>query len=210
MTTNEARNPGDYLRSLRRAAHLTQPQLAERAGVAVRTISAIETGKASNLRTATLTSLANALDTEPGQLIHALTGGGALPQPETSSTRTPHGYLPVTAIGPTLGAITHLITVARSSAEPSTPELKTAIDEAARTTAALFTAYALAVLSDAAGPDREFPTGPLVALIAMQAQVLPDPSSDRVYLDWLLHGSDPSAAHAQEFQRRWREGRTSD
>lgn len=47
MSTNEARNPGDYLRSLRRAAHLTQPELAERAGVAVRTISAIETGKST-------------------------------------------------------------------------------------------------------------------------------------------------------------------
>ena len=116
----------------------------------------------------------------------------------------------MTAIGPTLGAITHLITVARGSAASSTPELTAAIDDAARTTAALFTAYALAVLSDAAGPDREFPAGPLVALIAMQAQVLPDPSPDRVYLDWLLHGSDPTATHAQEFQRRWRKGHEGD
>ena len=86
MSTNEARNPGDYLRSLRRAAHLTQPELAERAGVAVRTISAIETGKANNLRTATLTALADALDTEPGQLIHA--------SPEAEPYRSPRPRTP--------------------------------------------------------------------------------------------------------------------
>ncbi|ASR35545.1 XRE family transcriptional regulator [Prauserella marina] len=53
---------GGLLRELRRQAGMTQEQLAEKSGVAVRTIRRLETGSPTDPRMGTVTSLADALD----------------------------------------------------------------------------------------------------------------------------------------------------
>jgi transcriptional regulator with XRE-family HTH domain len=59
---------GEKLRKFRRGRTLTQRQLAERAGVAERTVVLLESDK-SEARPATLRKLADALEVDPMELI---------------------------------------------------------------------------------------------------------------------------------------------
>src|SRR5919199_6713107 len=61
MTTTEAAPFGDLVRRYRRAAGLTQEELAERAGLSVRAISDIERGVKHRPRQETVKLLADAL-----------------------------------------------------------------------------------------------------------------------------------------------------
>src|SRR5437588_9052016 len=61
MTTGDPLPFGMLLRQWRRAASLTQEELAERAGMSVETISALERGLSRSPYRATITALADAL-----------------------------------------------------------------------------------------------------------------------------------------------------
>jgi predicted ATPase/transcriptional regulator with XRE-family HTH domain len=58
---------GSVLRGFRRQARLTQEELAERAGVSVRTIRSLETDRSSTPRFSSVRALAEALDLEAGE-----------------------------------------------------------------------------------------------------------------------------------------------
>jgi transcriptional regulator with XRE-family HTH domain len=59
---------GDNLRKLRKAAHLTQVELAQRSGITQSSISRIEKGGAEHVRHETVARLANALRAKPENL----------------------------------------------------------------------------------------------------------------------------------------------
>ncbi|WP_143264429.1 helix-turn-helix transcriptional regulator, partial [Amycolatopsis kentuckyensis] len=69
---------GALLRELRRQAGMTQDELAERSGIAVRTIGRLERGEGSNPRLGTVKLLADALGIAPAdhrRLLAAAAGG---------------------------------------------------------------------------------------------------------------------------------------
>ena len=59
--------PDGYLAELRRAAGLTQEELAERCGLSVRAISAIESGRVERPHRRSLLAVADALDLDDDQ-----------------------------------------------------------------------------------------------------------------------------------------------
>ncbi|HEV2779742.1 MAG TPA: helix-turn-helix domain-containing protein [Actinophytocola sp.] len=73
---------GALLRQLRRRAGMTQEQLAERSGIAVRTIRRLETGEPTDPRIGTVTRLADALDLAPDERRKLLAEFGEIPSPD--------------------------------------------------------------------------------------------------------------------------------
>ena len=63
---------GGILRQLRKDRSLSQQELAQAAGVSVRTLTDLECGKVSRPRFATLRSLADALGLDPAERRHLL------------------------------------------------------------------------------------------------------------------------------------------
>ena len=200
MTNDEAPTnaAGDYLRAARRAAKLTQPELADRSGVAVRTISLLETGRSTSTRANTLIKLAHALDIEEDGLIRAF-GGGATPTTLTpnrahrdhDATTIP---VPVDALTAAFSAITTLLNNSDNA------DARHNIADAA---GQLFTAYAIALLERAAANDATQKTY-LAGLIRMQASAFPDTSDDRRYLTWLLDDlTEITEQDHNRYQARW-------
>jgi transcriptional regulator with XRE-family HTH domain len=205
---------GNYLRAARRAAALTQPELAERSGVAVRTISLMETGQRTNVRTRTLTRLAHALGIDDTTLVQAFTTD-TLPEtyPSSDTARSaPTSALavPVDAdiLAATFGAV-HRVTETVSAADLDKSALRAATDDLTASAGRLFTAYAIALLENAAAHDatNQPPQPPqhLATLVGMQTASFPDSSSDRGYLDWLLGrtASEPDHQQTTRYSHRW-------
>src|ERR1700689_2301720 len=69
-----AASPSALLRDYRRAAALTQHELASRAGVSVGAVRDLEQGRTHRPRPAVLAALANALDLSPVQADELTTG----------------------------------------------------------------------------------------------------------------------------------------
>jgi transcriptional regulator with XRE-family HTH domain len=85
------------LRRHRRVARLTQEQLAERAGVSVRTVSDLERGVHTTARRATLDRLVRALDLSPGDAAALMRSGRGLesgPPPALPPPLRPHPHEP--------------------------------------------------------------------------------------------------------------------
>ena len=66
---------GDYLRAARRSRNLSQPELAEKAGIAAQVVSNLENGR-SNPTVETIFQLANGLAMSPTDLFSAGVRGG--------------------------------------------------------------------------------------------------------------------------------------
>ncbi|TSD93468.1 helix-turn-helix transcriptional regulator [Gordonia rubripertincta] len=202
MTNDEAptTDSGSYLRAARRAANLTQPELAEQSGVGVRTISLLETGRHSNVRAGTLSKLARALGIDEHDLITAFVGGTAPSTPKISGAPLARSdraqvSLPVDALTSVFNAISSFLAVDDSP---------TARDRVAAAAGELFTAYAIALLERAAAHDGE-QHGYLVSLIKMQVPAFPDTSEERNYLNWLLGiDEDFTESDRQRYELRWR------
>jgi transcriptional regulator with XRE-family HTH domain len=82
----------ERLKALRKAAGLSQQELASRAGVSMSAVFHAEQGRKSDLKLSTLLALAGALGMTPGQLVDALTrpaAGG--PAPKQPRGRKPKG-----------------------------------------------------------------------------------------------------------------------
>lgn len=172
---------GEYLRAARRAADLTQPELAERSGVGVRTISLLETGRSTNVRIGTLGKLARALNIDENHLTSAYFGGTPTQQPLNRSADHPqndraHVPMPVDTLTAVFNAITTFLADDDSSA---------ARNHIAAAAGELFTAYAIALLERAAAQDSE-QHGYLVSLIKMQIPAFPDDGDERNYLRWMV------------------------
>lgn len=191
---------GDYLRAARRAADLTQPELAERSGVGVRTISLLETGRSTNVRIGTLGKLARALDIDENHLTSAYFGGTPTQQPISRSADHPqndraHVPMPVDTLTAVFNAITTFLADDDSSA---------ARNHIAAAAGELFTAYAIALLEQAAGRDTTDQHGYLVSLIKMQTPAFPDDSDERNYLLWIVGAApDITAQERQHYENRW-------
>lgn len=112
MASAQPRSFADLLRRYRMAAGLTQEELAERAGVSARAISALETGERRAPRKDTVALLAKALGLTSAQ--HALLASaarGRLPvvatlgvAPDASPARAPYSQRAATAGGASAGA----------------------------------------------------------------------------------------------------------
>src|SRR5579862_4570176 len=90
MTPADAPPFSLLLRQWRRAASLTQEELAERAGMSVETISALERGLTRSPYRATITSLADALGLDRegrARLLAAARSASAAPVPEAAGER---------------------------------------------------------------------------------------------------------------------------
>lgn len=59
---------GNMLRAAREAKGMTQEELEKKSGISRQTISAIENGKTTNVKSGTLLALAKALDTTIGDI----------------------------------------------------------------------------------------------------------------------------------------------
>ncbi|MCK8616355.1 helix-turn-helix domain-containing protein [Gordonia sp. C13] len=202
MTNDEAAPntaAGEYLRAARRAADLTQPELAERSGVGVRTISLLETGRSSNVRIGTLVKLSRALSIDENDLTSAFFGGT---QTQHSADRSAapqndrvHVPMPVDTLTAVFNAITTFLADDDSSA---------ARNHVAAAAGELFTAYAIALLERAADRDATEQHGYLVSLIKMQTSAFPDDSDERNYLLWLVGATpDITAQERQRYEDRW-------
>src|ERR671936_1945086 len=128
MTSADRPPFGLLLRQWRRAASLTQEELAERAGMSVETISALERGLSRSPYRATITSLADALGLgreDRARLLAAARPQSAAPVPvaagERSAPAPAHPSTPPSA----LGSLAHGVTgVQRSPLLGSTRELE--------------------------------------------------------------------------------------
>jgi transcriptional regulator with XRE-family HTH domain/tetratricopeptide (TPR) repeat protein len=99
--------PDDYTPAdLRRHAHLTQEQLAERSGVAVRTIRGLERGVVAQPRWATVVLLARSLGTTESEVVSALKAVR-----EIDAGFTAHSHRLPTAVGDLTGRATLMATV---------------------------------------------------------------------------------------------------
>lgn len=190
---------GEYLRAARRAADLTQPELAERSGVGVRTISLLETGRSTNVRIGTLAKLARALNIDEHNLSRAF--GGAPPHSLSVTNVSPqndrvHVSLPVDTLTAVFNAITTFL--AGDDSATSRSYVAAAAGE-------LFTAYAIALLERAVDRDATEQHGYLVSLIKMQIPAFPDASDERNYLQWIVGDAPPDIApqERQRYEERW-------
>ncbi|MFW0797655.1 helix-turn-helix transcriptional regulator [Gordonia sp. CPCC 205515] len=173
-----------YLRAARRAAGLSQSQLAEAAGLAVRTISIIESGD-SNPRAATLTAIAEALGIDAGELV----GAFATNTPPGITTPPPTSDRHVTVAAADLAALFDTVATVASTGALDDRHTKDITARAGR----LFTAYAVALLEHALAHPDTHSIDPMAGLIRLQLHQYPDDSEQRRYLVWLL-GDDDAAA----------------
>jgi len=105
---------GARLRALRRAAELTQEELAERAGVSVQAVSALERGINTAPQRHTVALLAGALDldlAEQGALEEAVPRRRAQPAPDsTAPAAPPMPGAPIIAGAPDVATLLHPLT----------------------------------------------------------------------------------------------------
>ncbi|WAL64649.1 helix-turn-helix domain-containing protein [Amycolatopsis cynarae] len=94
---------GTLLRQLRRAAGMTQEQLAERSGVGVRTIRRLETGEPTDPRLGTVKLLADALGLAPDERRRLLAEAGGTPDRTPEAAEEPPGEVP--AVPPVHGPV---------------------------------------------------------------------------------------------------------
>lgn len=115
---------GTALRTLRRAAGLTQEALAERSGLSVECISALERGHRKHPRADTVDLLTTGLGLTRDERAHLLETAAAVPRPEPSERR---GHVPrqlparthaFVGRGAELGAITALLSGAGARESP--------------------------------------------------------------------------------------------
>jgi len=145
VTAHEAASA--LLRSARTDAGYTQADLAEHAGISVRTVSMLETGRQSNVRTDTLRAIADVLGIDSTALIAAYTGDAAAvaaapaPGRRRGRGRRDPGPTPIdlTLLTDTIDAISR---VTDAGATIKSAELRGAIDDLGPLSARLFTAYA--------------------------------------------------------------------
>ncbi len=203
MTNDEAPNTaaGEYLRAARRAADLTQPELADRAQVGVRTISLLETGRSTNVRIGTLAKLARALNVDENDIIGVFGGGAhSAHSPAVRAAAPPsdrvHVSMPVDALTAVFNAITTFL------ADEDSPAARSHVAAAA---GELFTAYAIALLERAGARAQDTEQhGYLVSLIKMQTPAFPDDSDERTYLRWLIgEHTEVTPEQLQRYETRW-------
>lgn len=200
--TNDEATPnsaaGEYLRAARRAADLTQPELAERSGVGVRTISLLETGRSINVRIGTLVKLARALNIDENNLISAFFGGTPTQNPPDRSAAPQNDRVHVAMPVDTLTAVFNAISTFLADDDNSA-----ARNHIAAAAGELFTAYAIALLERAAAQDSE-QHGYLVSLIKMQIPAFPDDGDERNYLRWMVGDAlDVSSEDRYRYESRW-------
>lgn len=189
---------GEYLRAARRATDLTQPELAERSGVGVRTISLLETGRSTNVRIGTLAKLARALNIDENNLTSAFFGGTETPKSADRSAAPLNDRVQVSMPVDTLTAVFNAITTFLAG-----DDSVVARNHVAAAAGELFTAYAIALLERAATQDSE-QHGYLVSLIKMQMPAFPDDSDERNYLRWMVGDApDVSAEDRHRYEIRW-------
>jgi DNA-binding SARP family transcriptional activator/tetratricopeptide (TPR) repeat protein/DNA-binding XRE family transcriptional regulator len=93
---------GTSVRKYRRAAGLTQRQLADRSGLSVAAVRDLEQGRSQRPRAGSLTALATVLGVEPGQLTAqaAISNEPAVPSAHGDAPAGQRGELWLTALGP--------------------------------------------------------------------------------------------------------------
>ncbi len=216
LMTTHANRAGNYVRDARKSASLTQAELAERSGVATRTISQLESGRATNVKTSTISKLSRALQLDEDSLFRAFTadvaGSGSVDQPMTDvGTTTGAGLSTVPIPTAPLTIPSAPLTSVFAATAKLDEKQKSGIAELVDAVGSLFTAYALALIDDASADGERLPAVPghLVALLRMQSRMFPDTSQDRVYLDWLT-GLGPTLTSDQLtiFEERWNSATT--